>query len=409
MAPPVPSDNESDDFQDVANSTLVEEEKKEKPKKEAGLCKFCKKTAPTEDSIACKVCLAPMHYTCRGIPTHSNTRRPTSVVQKMLAAPWATILCDECSASSGDSGSAGPALPAAAQVAVAELRTIKATLASLTQSVQAQQASINSFLGPQPGAGDSSDGWTQATKRRRSAGKDATPGLARVVTATLAVANQEEKRLRTAIIDGLDSTPGVRDEDTLNELLSFLGLAESIRVVECVRVGKGTETSPPKLKVIFHSREAQKAFVAKETRTKLTQPDCPPSFASIYINPSRTQEEQKRLHLLRKRRDHLNAPIPAKENHWFLDYNQQVLVKRIGGNADWRGPGDAGMEEWIKSIPDTAAAVTASSPVIVVTPASNVNVKPPLASSTPSTSSSSTTQSKPNPLLNHSVKASLKN
>lgn len=332
----------------------------------AQLCAICNKATGVDDFIPCDSCDVPLHYACRGIPRSSNGK-PAAALLNMLEMAWVRILCNSCTKSVS-----GPASPDNE-----DMKDLKATVASLADSFAAQQAQLAKFLGQ------------DSSKPKRTGEGKAPSSFSALVTSAVSSAGEEEKRMRSIVADGVPAEPGVSDLERVEELLSFLDLSLTIRVQEVFRIGKGNENAPPKLMIVLYTKEMQKCLVSKEMRAKLREPACPPSFANAFINPSRSADDNRLLMLLRHRRDFLNKSIQTPdEEGWFVDYSRRVLVKRVGGVPDWRGPGDPGFPQWAEEHSKTllARASTSDKPSSTKPSAKPSSTKPPAnpSSATPS-------------------------
>ena len=313
------------DASDASFATVKEDEGT------SSVCAVCLEGLEATAELACAGCLAPLHYRCRDVPLHGPTGKPNASVLKFLASSWCRVLCDRCSRED---------VPAEAPPSEDSLA---ATVASLAASVSQQQkslATLTALVTGQPSA----DGKTKPQASSKPAA---------VLTQMLTSAKEEELRLRSAVIDGLPAQEGVSDQELLDELFSFLNLDKNtVRVESCHRMGN-REQACPKLKVTLWDRRMLAALVSKETRAKLKAAGCPALYSGVFLNPSRTAEERHRLHLLRRRRDELNsaAGLATDQDGWFVDYRRAVLVQKVGGQPDWKGPGDVGYDAWAAKQP----------------------------------------------------------
>ncbi|KAG5640101.1 hypothetical protein DXG03_001213 [Asterophora parasitica] len=111
---------------------------------------------------------------------------------------------------------------------------------------------------------------------------------------------EKDKRDRCVVVQGLSESsamkPSERVADDLSRVISMLdhaGVEHSPATT--FRMGVKSDSRPRLLKVMFHCRSAQKAFIAKSHT--LTTP-----FPGVFVRPSQTKEEREKAFQLREKK-----------------------------------------------------------------------------------------------------------
>ena len=301
-------------------------------------CNTCKKKTASDDLLPCSACDAFVHFACL------FKSKKTAVVNDIIKSPYFNYRCALCLSTQSDE--AAEKIPAhALSKALTQLETLTSAFSGLLDS---KKPSPSSYA-------------AAASQGLRPPGPT---GLAAALLSAQQAKDEEDKRLRSAVISGLSEIPGINDIERVLGCFEACGIGKGIEVQECYRMGSAPPPQPSsprhpasssasnfprKIKLVLKSPQMLATVLSRPLRNFLRDPArCSEGFTDVYFNPSRTHAERKYLALLRTRRNLLNADLLDRDDQWFIDTNRSVLVKRNEGEPDWRGPGDSGLVEWME-------------------------------------------------------------
>lgn len=274
-------------------------------------CVMCGEKCPPDCLVRCSNCRAGLHWSCR-VNNPRVKKAPEFLVKSPETCSWLRILCDPCNAKPASNVAAG----------------LEDKVDALADKVEGLVAAF-SATGPR----------SYADVVKDAAKQGAVQGAVE--------AAEEEARRRSIVIDHLPVKEDIPDNAQVAELLDYLGVAQSTKVIKVHRMGRGVPEKkiPPKVKVELESATMQRQLLSKDLRPLLRRDDCP--TPDLYLNPSRSHEERLLHRQLRARRNELNKDVPNLDSAYFVDYRKNRLVKKEGGRPDWDGPADVGWPDFL--------------------------------------------------------------
>lgn len=214
-----------------------------------------------------------------------------------------------------------------------ELNSVKQEISGISQFLQGQKAE-----GKEGDTGNK-ENWAE------KAGKNLPAMIASVVAEEVGKQKEVEDREKCVIIDDLPVSDGESPEKAVKEFLGAVGVEQTTAHSTVALNDRQNEGGQKlyKIKCRFENADIQKEVLEKGRKSKPRQG----RFSQVFVNPSRSSEERRRLFLLRKRRDFLNVGKKEKEIGWvIIDYRYSKLACLKGnGRVNWQFQDD-GFEEW---------------------------------------------------------------
>jgi hypothetical protein len=183
--------------------------------------------------------------------------------------------------------------------------------------------------------------------------------IAQATKCAIEASRRDEEAARSVIFRGLPVSEGVDPGPPVNEVLEFLGLSHSVRVLQTLILKPSLRSHadpkdpaaarPPLVKVILASPDQARALLQS---AKLLKDAELSGFRSCFIRPDRTPDDARSLRISSQRRDSLRASEVQPEVSYVVCYSKPgfPVLRLLNGKPDWKWV-DTGMPEWLASRP----------------------------------------------------------